>query len=301
MKSKSTYVRVGLDHFIHSLIRYAARTAPASLSERLEEEWLADLAARSTVLSRLRFAVGCCWATRVIAYEHSGTPVVLASSASGQGSVARLGLPDFSPLSPRGTISLLIIAAHAVVIYGFASIFVHGTVNLPGPMKGFIYDPPTPAHDVPAKLHMINLIGTGKQFKLGKVDPVDIRFPADDTDNDSGNSLTTKEGEGSTQIPAHPTRLIGGAGPGFPRTDDYYPSAARRLGEMGLTIIRVCVNNKGRLSADPAIAQSSGSIRLDEGALKLAKAGSGHYRATTQDGAPVNDCYPFRIRFQLAE
>ena len=29
----------------HWLIRYAAHHAPASLSERLEEEWLADLAA----------------------------------------------------------------------------------------------------------------------------------------------------------------------------------------------------------------------------------------------------------------
>jgi hypothetical protein len=53
------------------------------------------------------------------------------------------------------------------------------------------------------------------------------------------------------------------------------------------------------LASDPAIAQSSGSARLDEGALKLAKAGSGHYRSTTENGTPVSYCYPLRIRFEL--
>jgi len=32
---------------------------------------------------------------------------------------------------------------------------------------------------------------------------------------------------------------------------------------------------------------------------QLARAGSGHYRATTEDGQPVNSCYPLGIRFQL--
>ncbi len=40
------------------LIRRAARGAPVSLSERLEEEWLADLATRPATLSRLRLESG---------------------------------------------------------------------------------------------------------------------------------------------------------------------------------------------------------------------------------------------------
>jgi len=63
--------------------------------------------------------------------------------------------------------------------------------------------------------------------------------------------------------------------------------------------VRTCVDSKGRLIADPTILQSTGSTRLDEGALRLAKAGSGHYRATMEDGRAVNSCYPFRIRFEL--
>jgi protein TonB len=96
-------------------------------------------------------------------------------------------------------------------------------------------------------------------------------------------------------------RVLGGPGKGFPTTDDYYPSASRRLGEKGIASVRVCVDPNGLLTAEPMIAQSSGSARLDEGALKLAKAGSGHYRATTEDGRPVNSCYPFRIRFELRD
>ncbi len=51
------------------LIQRAASKAPASLAERLEEEWLADLAARCSTIARLRLAIGCCWAMKVIAQE----------------------------------------------------------------------------------------------------------------------------------------------------------------------------------------------------------------------------------------
>jgi hypothetical protein len=61
------------------------------------------------------------------------------------------------------------------------------------------------------------------------------------------------------------------------------------------------VDDKGRLTAVPTLAETSGSASLDEGALKLAKAGSGHYRATTEDGRPVSSCYQFRIRFNFKE
>ena len=58
-----------VDGIAHRLIHRAARRAPDSLAERLEEEWLADLAEQHGQLSRLRFGLGCCWATHVIARE----------------------------------------------------------------------------------------------------------------------------------------------------------------------------------------------------------------------------------------
>ncbi|TLZ23949.1 MAG: TonB family protein [Gammaproteobacteria bacterium] len=96
-------------------------------------------------------------------------------------------------------------------------------------------------------------------------------------------------------------RVLGGPGKEFPNTADYYPPAAIRMGERGVASVRVCVDGNGRLSADPTIARSSGSPRLDEGAVRLAKAGSGHYRATTEDGRPVSSCFPFLIRFDFKD
>ena len=71
-----------LDGVTHWLIHRAARRAPEYLSSRLEEEWLADFESRSSALSRLRFAVGCCWATLVIVNEYPRSRVPAASPAA---------------------------------------------------------------------------------------------------------------------------------------------------------------------------------------------------------------------------
>jgi len=67
----STAVSSGwIDRVAPRMIRQAARTAPADLSDRLEEEWLADSLQRPGPLSRLRFALGCYWAAAVIGHDH---------------------------------------------------------------------------------------------------------------------------------------------------------------------------------------------------------------------------------------
>jgi hypothetical protein len=67
----------------------------------------------------------------------------------------------------------------------------------------------------------------------------------------------------------------------------------------GISTVRVCVDETGRLSGAPSIARSSCSAGLDDGAMKLAKAGSGHYRPTTEDGRAVSDCFEYRIKFDF--
>src|ERR1700733_2865426 len=64
------------------LVHRAASATPRALAARLEEEWLADIATRPSVFSRLRFALGCCWATMVIAHELSAQ-VPVTSTATG--------------------------------------------------------------------------------------------------------------------------------------------------------------------------------------------------------------------------
>jgi TonB family protein len=278
-----------------ALIRYAARSAPTSLSERLEEEWLADLAMQRGTLSRLRFALGCCWATRVITHEHLVSGMTVARSTAAHGTLA--GFAHTAPTFPsrRTAVFLLIVVVHAILIYGFASAFVRGVIKVPTITRGVVLDPPT-KHLPPPPSVDPNLEATRPVLpRLGDV----LSFPSDDPS--IPNLISEHPTIGDASPPHVATRLVGGPGQGFPSAEDYYPSSARRLGEQGVATVQVCVDERGKLSADPTIAQSSGSSSLDQGALKLAKAGSGHYRMTTEDNRPVSDCYPVRIRFQLTD
>lgn len=106
----------------------------------------------------------------------------------------------------------------------------------------------------------------------------------------------TGAGQGDPSLPStgHAPITLGA---GFPRTADFYPDASRRLGETGLVGVRACVGTDGRLTSDPVIAQSSGQSRLDEAALRLARAASGHYVPATAGGKPVSSCFVLKVRF----
>jgi TonB family protein len=277
----------------HWLIHHAALNAPASLSQRLEEEWLADLAARPSAMSRLRFAIGCCWATRVIARELGASPVAATASIAGD----KLIVAPFDSsgfLSRRSITLLFVVGIHVVVFYGlmtgltptFLKVITSPlqTRTLPQPRARDL--PPLPPHP---------------QITMPKIE---VPTPEFHTWRDNDENVIASQPPSNPAMPPAPpphevNRVQGGPGTGFPTTDDYYPSAAKRMEEQGATTVRVCVDPNGRLTSDPATVQTSGSARLDQGALQLAKAGSGHYRATTEDGRPVNSCYSFRVRFEL--
>jgi TonB family protein len=278
------------------LIQHAARNSPAALSERLEEEWLAHLAAQRGTLSRLCFAIGCCWAMRVIARDYLASGAPAGSSATGQGAII-LGPHDAAYFSCRTTIFLLIVFLHALVIYGFATGFTQRVIEaIPGRLHVLLLEPPSPRIVPPP------LIGR-PLVRPKQVTPTLIRnfdLPPDPITE----RPTPESPPPSVQPAAAPrvvTRVLGRPAADFPNSDDYYPIASRRLGEMGVASVQVCVDDKGRLASAPTIAHSSGSARLDNAALRLAKAGTGHYLSTTVNGAPVPDCYPFDIRFQLKE
>src|SRR5437879_5376127 len=98
------------------LIEHAAGRAPPPLSQRLEEEWLADLAARDGRLSRLRFGLGCCWAATVIMHEHCSTSAA-AAAGSAAGQETMIYAQHDAPLLPPRAIALLLIACvHTALI-----------------------------------------------------------------------------------------------------------------------------------------------------------------------------------------
>lgn len=65
------------------VIQRAAGRTPATLSERLKEEWLAAMSEQDGRLSRLRFALGCCWAATVIFRDHAPGHTAVSAATTG--------------------------------------------------------------------------------------------------------------------------------------------------------------------------------------------------------------------------
>ena len=284
-----------------SLARYlvarAARKAPPGLAGRLEEEWLADLMARRSAFSRIGFGLGCCWATRVIAREFGVAAAAGGSAASGERLLVGYGGFSLSGFSRRTTAIIVIVGVHLGIFYLYLTGFTRTVVTNPAD--------PIKAHWIVEQRERLRptplLPPAIATTTVDRVPLPDMKFavPADPT------TITVARGPDLTG-PAQPppgaiVRVIGGPGAGFPTTEDYYPSVARRMEETGTAVVSVCVDPRGRLTAAPTLVRSSGVGEIDDGALRLAKAGSGHYRPTTEDGRPVSSCYAFRVRFQLAD
>jgi len=114
-----------LEGVSHWLIHHAARRAPECLSSRLEEEWLADLESRSSALSRLRLALGCCWATVVIVNDYSRTRVPAASPVVAARGYIALADRNFGYFSLRSGTLFLILGLHAALFCGLITTLSH--------------------------------------------------------------------------------------------------------------------------------------------------------------------------------
>jgi TonB family protein len=284
----------------HWLIHQAAHRAPEALSSRLEEEWLADLESRSSGVSRLRFAMGCCWAILVITNDYPRNCVAAASPAVPANGLVTLVDRNFGYFSLRSATLFLIAGLHAALFFGLITSLSH-TRSVAVPPDLLNRDVPSlPPENVPV------VSGSDlSHWTITVPKPIVVSPPRLNIDNEVTTDVSPKPREiilppVSTDTQSHAVkRLAGGPGAGFPETADFYPSPSIRWGEEGLTTVQVCVDTRGRLTSEPTTVKGSGSARLDDAALKLARAGSGHYRATTEDGQPVNSCYPFAVRFQL--
>jgi hypothetical protein len=104
------------DSLARGLIVHAARRAPPALAERLEEEWLAVLEERCGSMARLRLALGCCWATGVIAHEHAGISLRAATSPADATLPGALILHEPSLLPRRTVVFFVVLCLHVLVI-----------------------------------------------------------------------------------------------------------------------------------------------------------------------------------------
>ena len=90
-------------------------------------------------------------------------------------------------------------------------------------------------------------------------------------------------------------------GPDFPNLAAYYPMEARRAGQQGSVVIHFCVDPHGRLTEPPSLGGSSGNDVLDNAAINLASAASGHYLPGSRGGEAIASCSNFKITFQLRQ
>jgi protein TonB len=291
------------------LIHQAARSAPISLAERLHEEWLADLATRRSAASRLRFALGCCWATRVIALEHAAAAPLATAPLSAKRGGARLSFLQLTPetrfLSRRSLALLVVVCLHVAVFYALLSgLAVRFTKIIPPTTQARLIEEPRPREVVtplppPPPPHLTTDKLPLPTMDLPPFDPDPKPTRVDPATLDEAPPMLREPSQSPPAATHFVNRTPGGPGSGFPNADDYYPLLARQLEEQGIGTVHVCIDARGRLSGEPSIVTSTGSKRLDAGALQLAQAGSGHYRPTLEDGRAVNSCYDFRVRFQL--
>jgi TonB family protein len=235
----------------------------------------------------------------VIVSEYPRSRVPATSSAAAARGFITLADRNFGYFSLRSGTLFLIAGLHAALFYGLITTLshTHGLATPPN-LQNHPVNPVPPEKSPPPAMEMKGWTIDVQKLVVGVPPKIDV-------EDDATIPVVEKSPEPySTPLPPEtPTHVVqqvgGGPGAGFPETADFYPSLSIHLGEEGISTVRVCVDSRGRLTSEPTTVKGSGSARLDAGALKLARAGSGHYRATTEDGQPVNSCYSLSVRFQL--
>ena len=187
------------------------------------------------------------------------------------------------------TIAGLHIAVIALILSGFGRVVMKMAID---PLIGI---------DVPIEHPVDPPAGTLPPPTLTQV-PVDPGPPPDSPiDIEGGDGAITAPfveapvAQPAARPAALPIHMVGKNR--LPNTDDYYPASEIRAGIEGTSTVGVCVDASGKRSSDPTLVQSSGSARLDEGAMHVLR--DGRYARAMQGEQYVPNCYQFRITFKL--
>ena len=225
----------------HWLIHHAAHRTPESLSSRLEEEWLADVESRSSALTRLRFALGCGWATLVIVSDYPRSGVQAASPAVAARGFITLADRNFGYFSLRSGTLFLIAGLHAALSYVLLTTLSH--------THGLATPPNLENHPVnavpPEKSPAAGGGNEGLDARRAETG-VDVP-PKIDVEDDATAPVVEKSQEPYSaplppETPIHVVQRVGGRDPA---PDFRKPATSTRrfsihLGEEGFSTVRVC-------------------------------------------------------------
>jgi protein TonB len=201
---------------------------------------------------------------------------------------------DTAFISRRAIVLVVIILLHVLLAYGLATGLARRAMEIIAPPIQTTIVEEVQQHDLPPP-------PPPPEFERPPVEvpppDINIDIPAEPTQSTAITDVTDKHVAAPPPAAHVATRTAPSTGKNFPNSADYYPPASMRLGEEGSAALHVCVGPNGKTSEEPTVIKTSGSSRLDEGAVRLAKAG--HYNPGTEDGKPINACFNVSIKFQL--
>jgi protein TonB len=206
-------------------------------------------------------------------------------------------------LSQRSVALGSIVAVHGAIAYAMANGLAYATSEIATPPVQTVIVP-----EIPRSLMQRESLPAPEMKRLRvEVPPPEVKIdiPLESnaiTDVTTGMfaMMTEKKAplpSGPASKPALRYIIHARVSENFPNPDAFYPPASIRREEQGLVGVQVCVGVDGKLLDMPSVAKTSGSARLDEAALKLAR--SGRYLAGSVDGVPIIDCMQLPIRFKV--
>jgi len=197
----------------------------------------------------------------------------------------------------RGPTSLLIVGGlHLVVFWALINAFHANRASAPRTDSNIVADVIDSPRPPPEKFVPPDVPQTQVAYRT--VDPVVHLPPLDDGPTITQQPLPFIEGP-SDPVTREPQPVITGAAvdPRHPLTQPDYPMSARRLDEQGKVALEVLIGTDGRV-VDVRVAQSSGSLRLDQAAMNEARA---HWRLrpATRNGVPFEQWLTLGVIFRL--
>jgi hypothetical protein len=202
----------------------AARHAPQDLAPRLEEEWLADLSAHSGPLQQLRFALGCCWATQVIAHDPMVFGAAARGAVAGHGTLAAFSPEMGSPSSSRSTVIMLVLALHGAAVYALLTGLIHPPLveAPPPPFQGsVIYAPIEPPVTPPGPK-----VSSTPWKAVAPIYVGPIYLPPLTGETSDAEKRPIQLASSQTRSVS---RVLGGPGAGFPSTEIFYSGKRAHL------------------------------------------------------------------------
>jgi len=199
---------------------------------------------------------------------------------------------DSGFLSKRAIVFVAIVVIHAIVIYAFASGLAQGgkryiqtilQTNIIVTEKPKDLPPPPPPVDLKER-PPVQVIAPD----------INITIPVD-TPPPPITNVTTRAVPPPPKAapPPPPTKLE----PTFrPDVNDYYPEQARRDGQEGRAVVKICVNLSGKVDSAEVIT-TSGNVLFDAAAIKVGKAM--RFKPPTLEGKPMAGCGSLPVKFVL--